>query len=221
MKTDTQLQKEVIAQLQWEPLLKASDIGVTAKDGVVTLTGVVDSLIKKCEAEDAVKRVSGVKAVVEKIDIAWSGSAPRFDDADIAKEVVKAFKWDWQVPNDKVTVTVEKGWVTLDGALHWNFQRSAAVKAARKQLGVAGVTNKIVIESISTEAVEQADVESALRRSAAIDDARIQVAVAGHAVTLSGAVGSWYQKEEAERLAWQAPGIWHVHNELLVHYDHS
>ena len=219
MKTDSQLQQDVMAELKWEPLLHAAEIGVSAKDGVITLTGTVDGYAKKSEAEDAAKKVAGVKAVVEKIEVKYSVNWARKDDSDIASEIVNAFNWNWEIPNDKVKARVEKGWVTLDGELEWNYQSDAALTAVRNLLGVAGVTNNIKIKSRSDNAIEKADIEGALARNWSVSDADIRVAVSGHKATLTGAVSSWYQKEEAGRIAWSAPGVWTVGNELVVEYE--
>jgi len=219
MKTDTQLQQDVMAELKWEPLLRAAEFGVSAKDGVITLTGTVDGYAKKTEAEDAVKRVAGVKAVVEKIEIKYPSNWAKKDDGDIAAEIVNAFKWNWEVPSDKVKARVEKGWVTLDGELEWNFQSEAALKAVRNLTGVTGVANNIKIKSRTDDAIEKTDIESALKRNWSISDEDIQVKVSGHKATLTGTVDSWYQKDEAGRIAWNAPGVWNVENDLLVEYD--
>ncbi len=218
MKTDSQLQQDVLAELKWEPLLRAAEIGVSAKDGVVTLTGTVDGFAKKSEAEDAVKRVLGVKAVVEKIEIKYPSSWAKKDDSDIATEIVNAFKWNWEVPADKVKARVEKGWVTLDGELEWKYLSDAAKDAVTNLLGVTGVTNNIKIKSRPEDAIEQSDIESALKRNWSVSDQDIRVAVSGHKATLTGTVDSSYQKDEAGRIAWNAPGVWNVANELGVDY---
>jgi osmotically-inducible protein OsmY len=217
MKTNQELQTDVQNAIKWEPLLNAAEIGVTAKDGVVSLTGVVDSYLKKLEAENAAKKVIGVKALVEKIEVkfpsAWSKS-----NVEIANEVLTALKLNWSVPKDKVTVKVEDGWVTLEGELPWNYQKEAANSAVHYLTGVKGVTNNIKIKSETHDAIEKHDVENAIGRSWSIDDSDINVSVSGTTVTLSGMVGSWYEKEEAARIAWNTPGIWHVKNELVVDY---
>ena len=218
MKTDAQLQQDVMAELKWEPLLRQSEIGVSAKDGVITLTGSVDGYAKKSEAEDAVKRVAGVKAVVEKIEIKYASNSARKDDSDIATEVVNAFKWNWEVPADEVKARVEKGWVTLEGQVEWNYQSNAAKKAVISLSGVAGVSNNIKVKSRTDDAIEKADIESALNRNWSVADQDILVTVAGHKATLTGTVDSWYQKDEAGRIAWNAPGVWNVGNDLVVEY---
>jgi osmotically-inducible protein OsmY len=220
MKTDSQLQQDAIAELRWEPLLREAEIGVSAKEGIIILTGTVDSYAKKTEAEDAVKRVAGVKAVVEKIEVKYAGDWTKKDDSDIATEVVNAFKWHLEVPSDKVKAKVEKGWVTLDGQVEWNFQSEATRNAVRNLLGVTGVTNNIKVKSRTEDAIEKGDIERALKRNWSVSDQDIGVAVSGHKATLTGTVDSWYQKEEAERIAWNAPGVWNVGNELVVDYDY-
>ena len=221
MKSNADLQKDVQDAIKWEPLLNAAEIGVTVKDGVVTLTGVVDSYSKKIEAEDAAKNVSGVKAVVEKIEIKFSNSWAKRDDNEIANEVLTAFKWNWQVPNDKIKVKVEDGWVTLEGELEWNTQKEAAKEAVKNLLGVTGVSNNITIKSETKDQIEKMDIEKALNRNWATMDKDIMVKVTGHNVKLTGTVHSWYQKDEAARIAWNAPGVWSVDNELIVDYVYS
>jgi osmotically-inducible protein OsmY len=208
-----------MAELKYEPLLRQAAIGVSAKDGVITLTGTVDGFAKKSEAEDAVKRVAGVKAVVEKIEIKYPSDWGKRDDSDIATEIVNAFKWNWEVPSDKVTPRVEKGWVTLEGQVEWNYQRDAAENAVRNLLGVAGVSNNIKVKPRTDDVIEKADIESALKRNWSVADQDILVSVSGHKATLTGTVDSWYQKDEAGRIAWNAPGVWNVGNDLIVEYS--
>jgi osmotically-inducible protein OsmY len=221
MKNNAELQKDVQDAIKWEPLLNAAEIGVTVKDGVVTLTGVVDNYTKKSEAEDAAKNVAGVKAVVEKIEVKFSNGWSKTSDGEIATEVLNAFKWSWRVPNDKVKIKVESGWVTLDGELEYNYQSEAARDAVKNLLGVTGVSNNIHIKSTTQEVTEKADIEAALRRNWSIYDNDIDVKVSGHKATLTGTVDSWYQKDEAGRIAFNAPGVWSVDNELVVDYDYS
>jgi osmotically-inducible protein OsmY len=221
MKTDSQLQQDVMAQLKWEPLLRSAEIGVSAKAGVVTLTGTVDSYAKKSEAEDAVKRVLGVKAVVEKIEIKYASTWAKKDDSDVAAEIVNAFKWNWEVPADKVTAKVEKGWVTLEGEVEFNSQSDAATIAVRNLLGVTGVSNNIKTKSRTEDAIEKSDIISALARNWSTSDNEIAVKVTDHKATLSGTVDSWYQRDEAGRIAWNAPGVWNVENNLAVEFDYS
>jgi osmotically-inducible protein OsmY len=218
MKTNEDLQKDVQEAIKWEPLLNAAEIGVTAKDGIVTLSGIVDSYSKKLEAESATKSVTGVKAVVEKIEIKFGGSWNK-NDNEIATEVLNSFKFNWEVPKDKVKVNVENGWVTLEGELEWNYQKEAAKKAISALMGVKGVSNNITIKSDTRDAIEKDDIEYALERNSSTDDEGISVKVSGNKVTLNGTVHSFYQRDEAERIAWNAPGVWNVDNQLVIEYD--
>jgi osmotically-inducible protein OsmY len=217
MKNNEALQTDVQNAIKWEPLLHAAEIGVTVKDGIVSLTGVVDSYAKKLEAEHAAKKVYGVKGLVEKIEVkfpnAWTKS-----NLEIANEVLNALKTNSAVPKDKVRVQVEDGWVTLEGELPWHYQKEAAKKAVHYLTGVKGVSNLIEIKSASHDALEKKDIEAAIKRSWAVDDCTIHVHVSGNTVDLTGTVHSFYQKEEAGRIAWNTPGIWHVANELAVDY---
>ncbi len=217
MKNNSELQTDVQNAIKWEPLLNAAEIGVTAKDGVVSLTGVVDSYAKKMEAENAAKKVIGVKALIESIEVrfpnAWGKS-----NGEIVIEVLKALKNNYSFPDDKVTVKVEDGWVTLEGELPWNYQKEEAKGCVNYLRGVKGVTNNIVIKAETHDTIEQKEVEAALRRSLSVNDSDIKVRVLGTKVTLSGTVNSWYQKEEAARIAWKTPGIWSVVNDLAVDY---
>ena len=219
MKTNEDLQRDVQDAIKWEPLLNAAEIGVIAKNGVVTLTGTVDSYAKKLEAEDAAKKIGGVKAVVEKIEIKFSGTL-RKDDNDIATEVVNALTATWGVPKDKVHVKVEKGWVNLEGEVQWDYQKEAAKNAVKNLAGVFGVTNSITIKSGVKDEIEKEAIERALLRNWSINDEDIQVKVSANRVTLTGIVDSMYQKNEAGRLAWNAPGVWSVDNELVIEYDY-
>jgi len=220
MKTNQELQTDVQNAIKWEPLLNAEEIGVTAKDGVVSLTGVMDSYAKKIEAESAAKKVIGVKDLVEKIEVelpkSWSKT-----DAEVANEVLTGLRNNWSVPNDKVTVKVEDGWVTLEGELPWNYQKDAAKSAVNYLTCIKGVTNNIKIKSESHDVIEKKDVEDAIGRSWSVDNSDINVSVSGTTVTLTGTVDSWYQKDEAGRIAWDTLGIWHVKNELAVDYEYA
>jgi osmotically-inducible protein OsmY len=220
MKSNSELQRDVQNAIKWEPLLHSAEIGVTAKDGVVSLTGDVDNYAKKMEAENAAKKVIGVKALVENIEVKFPNTLIK-TNVEIANEVLIALKSNWAVPRGKVTVKVEDGWVTLEGELPWNFQKEAAKNAVHYLSGVKGVSNNITIKSESNDAIEQKDVEDAIARSWSIDDSDIEVKVSGTTVTLSGTVNSWYQKEEAGRIAWKTLGIRHLKNELVVDYYYA
>ena len=218
MKSNAELQQDVQDAIKWQPLLNAAEIGVTAKDGVVSLTGVVDSYVKKTEAEDAARNVAGVRALIEKIEVKFSGSYSK-TNSDIATEVLNALRTRWTVPKDIIKVKVEAGWITLTGELGWNYQKDAAKDAIVNLMGVTGVTNNITIKSESMESVEKTDIEKALKRNWAFHENRIQVQVSDHKATLTGSVDSLYQKNEAGSIAWNAPGVWTVDNELMVDWD--
>jgi osmotically-inducible protein OsmY len=220
MKNNAELQTEVQNAIKWEPLLHAAEIGVTVKDGIVTLTGTVDSYSKKIEAESAAKKVIGVKALVENIEVKFSNTWAK-SNLEIAETVLKALDANLSVPKGKVSVTVENGWVTLEGELPWNYQKEAAKNVINFLVGVKGVTNNITIKSENTNAIEKKAVENAIHRSWSVNDHDINVTVAGSTVTLNGTVNSWYQKEEAGRLAWNTPGISHVKNELAVDFFYA
>ena len=220
MKNNEQLQKDVQDAIKWQPLLNAAEIGVTVKDGIVSLTGVVDSYSKKSEAECAAKNTAGVTAVIEKIEVKVPNSWIK-NNTEIANEVLKALKNRWDLPQDKVKVKVEAGWITLTGELNWNYQKEAARDAIKDLMGVTGGTNNITIKSESNDPIEKADIEAALLRNWSFYNNDIHVKVNDHKATLTGSVGSIYQKEEAGRIAWNAQGVYQVDNELVVEYDYS
>jgi len=218
MKNNEDLQKDVQDAIKWEPLLHAAEIGVIAKDGIVTLTGIVDSFAKKSEAEDAAKGVAGVKAVVEKIEVQFQSTFKKSDN-EIASDLLNVFKWNWEIPADKIKAKVENGWVTLEGEFQWNHQKEIAKKLVSKLFGVKGVTNNIIIKSDKNDNIEKEGIEKAFERNWSLEEKFIQVEVTGNIVTLLGKVDSWYQKDEASRIAWNAPGVYSVNNELIV--EHS
>lgn len=220
MKTNQELQRDVENSIKWEPLLHAAEIGVTAKDGVVSLTGIVDSYVKKMQAENAAKKVFGVKALVENIEVKFPSTWAK-TDLEVANEVLAALKANYSVPNEKIKLKVEKGWVTLEGELTWNYQKEAALSATKYLTGVKGVSNNIKLKPTAHDKIEKEAVELAIRRSWSIDNSDIHVAVDGNTVTLSGTVDSWYQREEAGRIAWNTPGIWHLKNDLAVDYEYA
>lgn len=217
MKNNEELQKDVQNAIKYEPLLNAAEIGVIAKNGIITLTGIVDSYSKKLQAEDAAKKVSGVKAVIEKIEILFGGTGQRSDE-EIAVEILNVLKWNWEVPDSLIKVKVEDGWVTLEGDLHWNYQRQSVKKVVSNVEGVKGVTNYIKIKPETNDEIEKKNIENALERNWAINDINIKVSVTGNKVTLNGKVESFYQKDEAERIAWNATGVSSVENNLYIEY---
>ncbi len=219
MKTNEELQKDVQDAIKYEPLLNAAEIGVIAKDGVVTLTGIVNIYGKKTEAESAAKNIAGVISVIDKIEVKLDSSLNKSDN-EIATEVLNDLKWR-QVPLDKVKVNVKDGWITLEGKLQWNYQWEIAKNAINYITGVKGLTNNISIELETPVEIEKRAIERALARSSFIVSKDIHVNITGSRVILTGVVNSIPQKDEAERIVWNAPGVWNLDNELLVEYKYS
>jgi osmotically-inducible protein OsmY len=215
MGKDSQLQSAVMDELRWEPSINAADIGVAAKEGVVTLTGFVRSFPEKQSAERAAKRVAGVKAVAEEIEVRLPGIHER-TDSDIAKSAVAALAWNVMVPRDSVKVMVEHGWVTLEGEVGWQYQRTAAEDSVRNLPGVKGVSNLVQIKAPVDTAHLKANIEQALVRNAQFDARQISVEAVAGKVVLRGQVRSWAEKEEAEHVAWSAPGVTKVENAVTV-----
>jgi osmotically-inducible protein OsmY len=212
--TDSQLRTAVVMQIDWEPQVRSHDIGVTARDGAVTLTGFVHHYYEKMAAERAAKSVYGVKAVANDIDVKIAMSRT---DPEIARDVVHAMSVDASVPQDRIRVIVKNGFVSLEGKVDWNFQRLGAATCAERVSGVRGVFNNIaVVPAITSPSDVRSRIEDALRRSAEIDSRRIFVTVAQGAVTLSGNVRSWCEREEAERAAWAAPGVSSVIDHIAI-----
>jgi osmotically-inducible protein OsmY len=217
MKTDTQLQTDVIAELSWEPSVHAAQIGVEVKDGVVTLAGEVSSYAEKWDAERAAQRVAGVKALAVEMEVKLSAFGKR-DDADIARSAENVLSWATSVPDDAVQVMVEAGWITLSGAVDWQFQKQAASDAVRFLVGVKGVSNQIAIKPTLTMSAVKADIEAALNRRAIRDARKISVKVDGADVTLTGTVHSFADRELATNSAWGTPGVRSVVDDMTLVY---
>ena len=214
MRANTQIQKSVLAELEWDPRLDASKVGVAAVDGVVTLTGTVPSYAEKIAAERAVKRVVGVKGIVNDLEVHLPGLSQR-GDTELAQAALQALKWDVMVPGD-VTVRVSHGWVTLEGAVEHEFQRNAAERAVRHLRGLRGCDNNIELRPKVTEAQVKQRIEAALKRRAEVDAGQVKVAVAGGKVTLKGNVHTWREHDDAVNAAWDAGGVIAVEDNLTV-----
>jgi osmotically-inducible protein OsmY len=216
MKTDSQIQTEVMQELKWDPSVTHEHIGVSVSDGIVTLSGSVPSYVEKFAAEKATQRLSGVKAIVEKIDVKIPALYKR-DDQDIAKAILNQFRWNVKVPDELIRVSVENGWVKLVGEVEWDYQRTAAEKCARELSGVRGVSNNVTLKitKVQPELIKQ-KIEEALKREAVHEAKRIAVAVNGSTVTLSGEVHSFAEMNDAKWAAWSAPGVTRIENNLRI-----
>jgi osmotically-inducible protein OsmY len=215
MKTDSQLQNDVIAELKWQPSVHASQIGVSVKDGVVTLSGEVSSYVEKIDAERAAQRVTGVKALAVGMEVKLSAFGKR-DDADIARSADNVLEWMTSASDSAIKVMVEKGWVTLSGDVDWQYQKLAAAQSIRHLMGVTGVSNQISIKPKISMSMVKTEIEAALARRAKVDAAKISVEVQGNSVTLTGAVNSWSERDSATSSAWGTPGVHNVIDKMTL-----
>jgi len=215
MKTDSQLHRDVLDALSFEPSLNATSIGIAVKEGVVTLTGVVTSYAERWTAERVCATVAGVRGIAENLQVILPQRQKR-TDTEIAHAVLSAFKWDVNVPNERLRVKVREGWITLMGDVDWKFQRNHAESAARFITGVRGVTNLIQVKPTITPKDVRARIEQAFNRQARINSSQVQVDVQGSKVTLSGTVMAYTEREEAEDAAWSAAGVTEVTNEIQI-----
>lgn len=215
MKTDKQLKHDVTAELEWEPSVDASHIGVAVNNGVVTLSGYVRSFLDKITIEKTVRRVAGVRAIAEEMTVRYPRDRKTSDD-EIAGRICNLFDWDASVPKGKIAVKVEHGWVTLTGTVDWRFQSDAAKKLASRIGGVVGVSNLIEIRVSPTPADVREKIVAAFTRNADIDSNGITVLTDGGKVTLGGKVHAWREREIAERAAWAAPGVTEIDDNIIV-----
>ena len=215
MISDAVLKQDVEEELAWRPDIDSDHIGITTNNGIVTLRGYVPTYVEKHAAEAAVKRVAGVRGVVESLQVYLAGSNPT-EDEELAKRVINSLDWISLVPRQSMSGTVEGGWVSLSGEVSWQYQKSAAENAVRRLYGVVGVINNVTIKHQSQPTDITQRIENALKRSAELDSKSIQVAVVDGTVTLEGIVDSCTARDQAERAVWAAPGVIEVHDNLRV-----
>jgi osmotically-inducible protein OsmY len=215
---DERIQRDVLDELTWDARVRSTEVGVAVKDGVVTLTGWLDSYAKKWAAERVAHSVHGVQAVANDIEVRLPSSAER-TDPDIATAAIRALQWDAYIQTERLDVTVARGWLTLKGDVEWEFQRRSAERAVRRLSGIRGVTNLISVRPRLQPTPEDLRhrIENALIRNAETDARRVRIDVDGNRVTLRGAVGSWAEQRAAERTAWSAPGVASVDNRITIH----
>jgi osmotically-inducible protein OsmY len=215
MKSDSEIERDVRDELKWDPDLDAEDIAVSVKNGVVTLAGFTRSYADRLEAEAAAKRVAGVLAVANDIEVRLPAIDQR-PDPDIARDAVAALKAELPISYDRIKLIVKDGWLTLEGAVEWQYQKATAESAVRKVKGVKGVTNVITVKPKVEPSEIKRKIQEAFKRSAEVDADRITVEANGSEVILKGTVRSWIEREEAERVAWSAPGITKVEDRIVV-----
>jgi osmotically-inducible protein OsmY len=217
-KSDTQLKTDVLAELKYEPSVKVTDIGVLVKDGTVTLNGYATSYGEKWDAVRAAKRVAGVHEIADDIEVKLPGSVRR-TDGDIAGAAANQIERSMKIPTGTAEVTVRGGWITLEGESEWGYQKNAAENAVRYLAGVKGVTNQIKIKPKLVAAEVETAIKCAFERTALLDAKKIQVETSGNQVILRGKVRNYAEREEAERVAWAAPGVFSVDNQLKVEWS--
>ena len=213
--TDLQLRQDILDELEFEPSIDAANIGVSVDDGVVTLTGHVSSYTHKLTAEAAVRRVRGVRAIAEEIEVRHAGERRTSDD-EIAKRAIDSLGWNTSVPDEKVQITVDNGWIKLTGELDWQFQRVATENALRNLWGVVGVSNLITVKPRIQATDIKGKIEAALKRRAEVEANAVRVTVLNDKVTLDGKVDNWDERHAIENAAWSAPGVRLVEDHLTI-----
>lgn len=218
MKTDLEIQKDVMEELSWQPSLNAAHIGVAANNGIVTLSGTVDTYLEKIIAEEATKKISGVRALAEDIEIKIKGITKK-TDTEIAEEVMFALKWQSSVDENKIKVKVENGRVLIEGEVIWNFQKTAIKSAISNVEGVKGISCNILVNPLTVPADIKNRLDAAFHRNAAIDSDHIHISVVGSTVTLTGMIRSYSEMKDAEKATWLAPGVKRVVNLLEINLE--
>lgn len=215
MRLDRDIKQDLESELKWDPDINATDVGVTVKKGVVSLTGYVPFYMQKYEAENAAKRVKGVLGIANDIEVHLPSSHQR-TDPELARAAIEAISIELPSSHERFKVIAKDGWLTLEGEAEWQYQRNQAEVAARKLHGVKGVINRVVLKPRVAPVEIKTKIENAFKRSAEVDAQNIDVTADGGEVSLAGTVSSWSEKQEAERTAWRAPGVVKVYNHINI-----